>query len=170
MRLDLHLSFQQNPSTLHRVASLQQSCHHRVEQLRHLIVVLVDFQNLHVFLFYSFVRVLYLFLCHLYQTLQLRHRVVVDDRHLCHQMVRRQEMLMVNDKEMKNHQDVMNLVHQLLAVDYFVPDVLQNLGEQNQDVHLTLVDVVRVVIFQVFFRLHQDELVLPVDVVRRRQN
>jgi hypothetical protein len=85
-------------------------------------------------------------------------------------MVRRQEKLMVNDKEMKNHQDVMNLVHQLLAVDYFVPDVLQNLDEQNQDVHLTLVDVVRVVIFQVFFRLHQDELVLPVDVVHRRQN
>jgi hypothetical protein len=79
-------------------------------------------------------------------------------------------MLMVNDKEMMNHQDVMNLVHQMLGVDYFVPDVLQNLDEQNQDVHLTLVDVVRVVIFQVFFHLHQDELVLPVDVVRRRQN
>jgi hypothetical protein len=29
----------------------------------------------------------------------------------------------------------------MLVVDYFVPDVLQNLGEQNQDVHLTLVDV-----------------------------
>jgi hypothetical protein len=85
-------------------------------------------------------------------------------------MVRRQEMLMVNDKEMKNHQDVLILVHQMLDVDYFVPDVLQNLDEQNQDVHLTLVDVVQVVIFQVFFRLHQDELVLPVDVVRRRQN
>jgi hypothetical protein len=85
-------------------------------------------------------------------------------------MVRRQEKLMVNDKEMKNHQDVMNLVHQTQDVDYFVPDVLQNLDEQNQDVHLTLVDVVQVVIFQEFFRLHQDELVLPVDVVRRRQN
>jgi hypothetical protein len=85
-------------------------------------------------------------------------------------MVRRQEMLMVNDKEMKNHQDVLILVHQMLDVDYFAPDVLQNLDEQNQDVHLTLVDVVQVVIFQVFFHLHQDELVLPVDVVRRRQN
>jgi hypothetical protein len=37
--------------------------------------------------------------------------------------------------------------------------VLQNLVEQNQDVHLTLVDVVLVVIFQEFFQLHQDELV-----------
>jgi hypothetical protein len=79
-------------------------------------------------------------------------------------------MLMVNDKEMMNHQDVMNLVHQLLDVDYFAQDVLQNLDEQNQDVHLTLVDVVQVVIFREFFRLHQDELVLPVDVVRHRQN
>jgi hypothetical protein len=85
-------------------------------------------------------------------------------------MVCRQEKLMVNDKEMKYHQDVMNLVHQMQGVDYFVPDVLQNLDEQNQDVHLTLVGVVQVVIFQEFFRLHQDELVLPVDVVRRRQN
>jgi hypothetical protein len=85
-------------------------------------------------------------------------------------MVRRQEMLMVNDKEMMNHQDVLNLVHQLQDVDYFAPDVQQNLDEQNQDVHLTLVDVVQVVIFQEFFHLHQDELVLPVDVVRRRQN
>jgi hypothetical protein len=79
-------------------------------------------------------------------------------------------MLMVNDKEKQNFQDVMKMVHQMLVVDYFVPDVLQNLDEQNQDVHLTLVDVVQVVIFQEFFRLHQDELVLPVDVVRRRQN
>jgi hypothetical protein len=79
-------------------------------------------------------------------------------------------MLMVNDKEMMNHQDVLNLVHQLLDVDYFAQDVLQNLDEQNQDVHLTLVDVVQVVIFREFFRLHQDELVLPVDVVRHRQN
>jgi hypothetical protein len=68
-------------------------------------------------------------------------------------------MLMVSDKEMMNYQDVMNLVHQMLVVDYFGQDVLQNLGEQNQDVHLTLVDVVLVVIFQEFFRLHQDELV-----------
>jgi hypothetical protein len=79
-------------------------------------------------------------------------------------------MLMVNDKEMMNHQDVLNLVHQLQDVDYFAQDVQQNLDEQNQDVHLTLVDVVRVVIFQEFFRPRQDELVLPVDVVRRRQN
>jgi hypothetical protein len=85
-------------------------------------------------------------------------------------MVRRQEMLMVNDKEMMNHQDVLNLVHQLLDVDYFAQDVQQNLDEQNQDVHLTLVDVVQVVIFREFFRLRQGELVLPVDVVRRRQN
>jgi hypothetical protein len=75
---------------------------------------------------------------------------------------------MVNDKEMKNHQDVMNLVPQLLAVDYFAQDVQQNLDEQNQGAHLTLVDVVRVVIFRVFFHLHQDELALPVDVVRHR--
>jgi hypothetical protein len=68
-------------------------------------------------------------------------------------------MLMVSDKEMMNYQDVMNLVYQMLVVDYFGQDVLQNLGEQNQDVHLTLVDVVLVVIFQEFFRLHQDELV-----------
>jgi hypothetical protein len=68
-------------------------------------------------------------------------------------------MLMVSDKEMMNYQDVMNLVHQMLVVDYFGQDVLQNLDEQNQDVHLTLVDVVLVVIFQEFFRLHQDELV-----------
>jgi hypothetical protein len=77
---------------------------------------------------------------------------------------------MVSDKEMMNHQDVLNLVHQMLGVDYFAQDVLQNLDEQNQDVHLTLVDVVQVVIFREFFRLHQDELVLPVDVVRHRQN
>jgi hypothetical protein len=76
-------------------------------------------------------------------------------------------MLMVSDKEMMNYQDVMNLVHQMLVVDYFGQDVLQNLGEQNQDVHLTLVDVVLVVIFQEFFRLRQDELVWLVDVVRR---
>jgi hypothetical protein len=55
-------------------------------------------------------------------------------------------------------------------VDYFAQDVQQNLDEQNQDVHLTLVDVVQVVIFREFFRLRQGELVLPVDVVRRRQN
>ena len=77
---------------------------------------------------------------------------------------------MVNDKEKQNFQDVMKMVHQMLVVDYFVPDVLQNLDEQNQDVHLTLVDVVQVVIFREFFRLRQGELVLPVDVVRRRQN
>jgi hypothetical protein len=141
-----------------------------VELLRHLIVVLVDFQNLRVFLFYSFVRGPYLFLFHLYQMHQLRHRVVVDDRRLCHQMVNRWEMLMVSDKEKKNFQDVMKLVHQMLVVDYFVQDVRQNLDEQNQDVNLTLVDVVLVVIFQEFFRLHQCELVWPVDVVRRRQN
>ncbi len=74
---------------------------------------------------------------------------------------------MVSDKEMMNYQDVMKLVHQMLVVDYFVQDVLQNLDEQNQDVHLTLVDVVLVVIFQEFFRLRQDELVWLVDVVRR---
>jgi hypothetical protein len=85
-------------------------------------------------------------------------------------MVNQQEMLMVNDKEKQNFQDVMKMVHQMLVVDYFVPDVLQNLDEQNQDVHLTLVDVVLVVIFQEFFRLHQDELALPVDVVHHRQN
>jgi hypothetical protein len=79
-------------------------------------------------------------------------------------------MLMVNDKEKQNFQDVMKMVHQMLVVDYFVPDVLQNLDEQNQDVHLTLVDVVLVVIFQEFFRLHQDELALLVDVVHHRQN
>jgi hypothetical protein len=79
-------------------------------------------------------------------------------------------MLMVSDKEMKNYQDVMQLVHQMLGADYFVPDVLQNLDEQNQDVHLTLVDVVLVVIFQESFHLHQDELALPVDVVHHRQN
>jgi hypothetical protein len=79
-------------------------------------------------------------------------------------------MLMVSDKEMMNYQDVVNLVHQMLVVDYFGQDVLQNLDEQNQDVHLTLVDVVLVVIFQEFFRLHQVELVWLVDVVRRRQN
>jgi hypothetical protein len=79
-------------------------------------------------------------------------------------------MLMVNDKEKQNFQDVMKMVHQMLVVDYFVPDVLQNLDEQNQDVHLTLVDVVLVVIFQEFFRLHQDELALPVDEVHHRQN
>jgi hypothetical protein len=59
---------------------------------------------------------------------------------------------------MKEHQ---SLVWHLLMVV-----VLQNLVEQNQDVHLTLVDVVLVVIFQEFFQLHQDELVWQVDVVR----
>jgi hypothetical protein len=34
-------------------------------------------------------------------------------------------------------------------------DVLQNLDEQNQDVHQTLVDVGLVVTFQEFFQPHQ---------------
>jgi hypothetical protein len=34
-------------------------------------------------------------------------------------------------------------------------DVLQNLDEQNQDEHQTLVDVDQVVIFQEFFPPHQ---------------
>jgi cell division protein FtsB len=58
------------------------------------------------------------------------------------------------------------LVHQL-ALDYFAQDVRQNLDEQSQDEHLTLVDVVLAVIFQEFFLVHLGELVLQVDVVRR---
>ena len=71
-----------------------------MEQLRHLIVVLVDFQNLHVFLFYSFVRGPYLFLCHLYQMHQLRRLFAVAARRLYHQMVKQQEQNLVCDKEM----------------------------------------------------------------------
>jgi cell division protein FtsB len=61
------------------------------------------------------------------------------------------------------------LVHQL-ALDYFAQDAQQNLDEQSQDEHLTLVDVVLVVIFQEFFLVHLDELVLQVVVVRRHLN
>jgi cell division protein FtsB len=61
------------------------------------------------------------------------------------------------------------LVHQL-ALDYFAQDVRQNLGEQSQDEHLTLVVVVLVVIFQEFFLVHLDELVLQVVVVRHHLN
>ena len=56
-----------------------------------------------------------------------------------------------------------NWQQHLLDVDYFVADVLQNLGVLNQDVHLTLVDVVLVVFFLVCVLLHLDELVLLVD-------
>ena len=56
-----------------------------------------------------------------------------------------------------------NLRQHLLDVDYFAADVLQNLGALNQDVHLTLVDVVLVVFFQVCVLLHLGELVLQVD-------
>jgi hypothetical protein len=79
-------------------------------------------------------------------------------------------MLMVSDKEMKNYQDVMQLVHQMLGADYFVPDVLQNLDVLNQDEHQTLVDVDLVVTFQEFCHLRQDGLALLVDVFLRRQN
>jgi cell division protein FtsB len=61
------------------------------------------------------------------------------------------------------------LVHQL-ALDYFAQDVRQNLDEQSQDEHLTLVVVVLVVIFQEFFLVHLDELVLQVVVVRHHLN
>jgi cell division protein FtsB len=61
------------------------------------------------------------------------------------------------------------LVHQL-ALDYFAQDVQQNLDEQSQDEHLTLVVVVLVVIFQEFFPVHLGELVLQVVEVRRHLN
>jgi hypothetical protein len=48
---------------------------------------------------------------------QQHHRVVVDDRHLCHQMVN-QMVMMVCDTEMKMSQDEMMLVHQYLVLDY----------------------------------------------------
>jgi hypothetical protein len=153
---------------LRPVAFAPQSCHHHVEQLPHLIVVLVDFQNLHVFLSYSFVLYFFLYLYHLYQMHQLRRLFAVAARRLFHQMVKQQEQNLVCDKEMNQLLDV-NLVHQL-ALDYFAQDVRQNLDEQSQDEHLTLVDVVLVVIFQEFFLVHLDELVLQVDVVRHRLN
>ena len=56
-----------------------------------------------------------------------------------------------------------NCQQHLLDVDYFVAGVLQNLGVLNQDVHLTLADVVLVVFFLVCALLHLDELVLQVD-------
>ena len=58
----------------------------------------------------------------------------------------------------------------LLDVDYFAADVLQNLGVLNQDVHLTLADVVLVVFFPVCVLLHLDELVLLVDGLHRYLN
>ena len=58
----------------------------------------------------------------------------------------------------------------LLDVDYFAVDVLQNLGVLNQDVHLTLADVVLVVFFLVCVLLHLDELVLQVDGLHRYLN
>jgi hypothetical protein len=58
----------------------------------------------------------------------------------------------------------------LLDVDYFAVDVLQNLGVLNQDVHLTLADVVLVVFFLVCVLLHLGELVLLVDGLHRYLN
>jgi hypothetical protein len=92
----------------------------------------------------------------------------VAARRLYHQMVKQQEQNLVCDKEMNQLLDV-NLVHQL-ALDYFAQDVRQNLDEQSQDEHLTLVVVVLVVIFQEFFLVHLDELVLQVVVVRHHLN
>jgi hypothetical protein len=63
-----------------------------------------------------------------------------------------------------------NCQQHLLDVDYFVAGVLQNLGVLNQDVHLTLVDVVLVVFFPVCVLLHLDELVLLVDGLHRYLN
>ena len=63
-----------------------------------------------------------------------------------------------------------NCQQHLLDVDYFVADVLQNLGVLNQDVHLTLADVVLVVFFLVCVLLHLDELVLQVDGLHRYLN
>jgi len=58
-----------------------------VELLRHLIVVLVNFQNLRVFLSYSFVRDLCPYLFRLCQMHLRHHHVVVDVRRLFRQMV-----------------------------------------------------------------------------------
>ena len=63
-----------------------------------------------------------------------------------------------------------NYQQHLLDVDYFVADVLQNLGVLNQDVHLTLADVVLVVFFLVCVLLHLGELVLLVDELYCHQN
>jgi uncharacterized membrane protein len=84
-------------------------------------------------------------------------------------MVNQLVMQMVSDKEMNQLLDV-NYQQHLLDVDYFVADVQQNLDVLNQDVHLTLADVVLVVFFLVCVLLHLDELVLQVDGLHRYLN
>jgi hypothetical protein len=84
-------------------------------------------------------------------------------------MVNQLVMQMVSDKEMNQLLDV-NYQQHLLDVDYFVADVLQNLGVLNLDVHLTLADVVLVVFFLVCVLLHLDELVLQVGGLHRYLN
>ena len=76
---------------------------------------------------------------------------------------------MVSDKEMNQLLDV-NCQQHLLDVDYFAADVLQNLGVLNQDVHLTLADVVLVVFFLACVLLHLGELVLLVGGLHRYLN
>jgi hypothetical protein len=61
---------------------------------------------------------------------------------------------MVCDMVMMNRLVEMKLVRQSLAVDYLMQDVLQNLDEQIQVEHQTLVAFALVVIFQEFFPLH----------------
>ena len=154
---------------LHRASCELQFYRRPWEQLRHLIVVLVNFQNLRVFLFYSFVLYFFLYLFRLYQKHLQPHLFVVDDLRLYRQMVNQLVMQMVSDKEMNQLLDV-NYQQHLLDVDYFVADVQQNLDVLNQDVHLTLADVVLVVFFLVCVLLHLDELVLLVDGLHRYLN
>jgi hypothetical protein len=108
---------------------------------------------------------------------QLRHRVVVDDRHLYRQMVRQylELMKMVNDMEnLLDHLVVLNQVRHLDELVRQIADVLQNLDEQILDVNLAylnvhLVDVHLVDVVLVLNVVHLDELVLQVDVAFHRQ-
>jgi hypothetical protein len=61
------------------------------------------------------------------------------------------------------------MVHQSLVLDYLMVDVLQILDALSLDEHLTLVDVVLVVIFREFFQPLLDELVGQVVVALRHQ-
>jgi hypothetical protein len=74
---------------------------------------------------------------HSFRTHHLRHRVVVDDRHLDvadHRQVHRQYLvyLICKEKMMVRHQCVVENLHQLMQ-DVVHLDVQQNLDEQNLD-------------------------------------
>ena len=84
---------------------------------------------------------------HSFQMLRLRHRVVVDDRHLDvadHHLVHlHQVYLIYKEMMMVRHQCVVENLHQLMELRCVVHlDVLQILDEQNLDVNPPFLDEV----------------------------